>query len=167
MSINETVIEQLNISEEALADFLVSDMKEIFSTMAGIDNVGNKAKLIDPINVFNDCVTSLVGLAGTYSGLVSLHLPDILAKEFTSKMLGTPVMEMNSSVYDAIGELALMIAGSFKRHIESRGHNIGLSTPSTFSGGEYHFTNNADEESLAVLCDVGEQWFMVSLTLKL
>jgi len=167
MSISEAVIKQLNISEDDLVAFLVSDMKKIFSDMAGINNVNNRPTLIDPINAFSDHVTALVGLAGEYSGLVSLHLPDVLAMEFTSKMLGHPVEEVNREVHDAIGELVTMIAGSFKYHLGNEGNKISLSTPSIFIGREYFFTNSAPEESLAILCDVGDQWFMLSLTLKL
>lgn len=166
MSLNQNVTEQLKMSEEQLADCLVSDMGEIFFNMAGIENVAKNTKLIDPINVFNECVTALVGLAGEYSGLVSLHLPDMMAREFTSGMMGSQVTETNRDVYDAIGELALMIAGSFKHRLGNQGSNIHLSTPSTFTGGEYYFTNNAPDDSLAILCDVGDQWFMVSLTLS-
>jgi chemotaxis protein CheX len=167
MSINQTVIEQLKMSEEDLADLMVADMRKIFSSMAGIENVSSNPRLIDPINVFNDCVTALVGLAGSYCGLVTLHLPDILAKDFTSKMLGIPITEVNRDVHDSIGELVTMIAGSFKMHLEKNDSRISLSMPSTFTAGEYHFSGNAPDESLAILCDVGDQWFMVSLTLVL
>lgn len=167
MSINDAVIKQLNMSEEDMVAFLVNDMKKIFSDMAGIDNVNKNPALIDPVNVFSDYVTALVGLAGEYSGLVALHLPDILAIDFTSKMLGHPVEEVNRDVHDAIGELVTMIAGSFKYHLGNSGNKISLSTPSIFIGREYFFTNSAPEESLAILCDVGDQWFMLSLTLKL
>lgn len=166
MSINKPVTEQLNMSEEQLAECLVSNMGEIFLNMAGIENVSKNPKLIDPINVFSECVTALVGLAGKYSGLVSLHLPDNLAREFASGMMGVYVEEINRDVYDAVGELALMIAGSFKDSLGDAGNEIHLSTPSTFTGGEYYFTNNAPDESLAILCDIDDQWFMVSLTLK-
>lgn len=167
MAINEAVIRQLDMSEEALAEFIVDDMKKIFSKMAGLDNVNNNPRLIDPINVFGGYITALVGLTGTYCGVVSLHLPDMLAMDFTSKMLGIPVSEMNRDVHDAVGELVTMIAGSFKHHLESNGRKISLSTPSIFTGREYFFSNSAPDESLAILCDVGDQWFMVSLTLKL
>ncbi len=166
MAINESVIKQLNLSEDQLTDFLVGDMGTIFENMAGIANVSQRPKIIDPINVFTNCVTALVGLGGACSGLVSLHLPDLLAREFTSGMLGTPITSINRDVHDAIGELALMIAGSFKYHLGNHGNDIHLSTPSTFTGGEYFFNNSAPEESLAILCDVGDQWFMVGMTLK-
>jgi chemotaxis protein CheX len=165
MSINQAVIEQLKMSEEELADLMIADMRKIFSSMAGIENFSNNPRLIDPINVFNDCVTALVGLAGAYCGLVTLHLPDILAKDITSKMLDIPITEVNRNVHDTIGELVMMIAGSFKLHLEKNDIRISLSIPSTFTAGEYHFSANAHDESLAILCDVGDQWFMVSLTL--
>lgn len=167
MAINEAVIRQLNMSEEDLAGFIVDDIKKIFSDMAGLNNVNNNPRLIDPINVFSGHITALVGLAGSYSGVVSLHLPDILARDFTAKMLRVTAPESNRDIHDAIGELVTMIAGSFKYHLEKGGSKLSLSTPSIFTGKEYFFSNNAPEESLAILCDVGDQWFMVSLTLKL
>jgi len=167
MAIDESVMKQLNMTEEDLVALLVNDMKKIFCDMAGICNVNNKPRLIDPINVFSNSITALVGLAGDYSGLLALHLPEILARDFTSKMLGSAVTDMNSDVHDAIGELATMTSGSLKYHLGNNGNNISISTPSIFTGSEYYYTNNAPEESLAILCDVGDQWFMVSLTLKL
>ena len=167
MAINQAVIDRLHISEEMLVECLVSNMNNIFNKTAGIENVSKKPIVIDPINVFSDCVTALVGLAGTYSGLFSLHLPDILAKEFASGMLGYRVNEINGDVYDAIGELADLITGSLKATLVSHGNDIHFSTPSIFTGREYQFSNNAPDESLGILCDVGDQWFMVSLTLKI
>ena len=166
MPIKQTVFEQLKMTEEELVEHLSSDMSEIFYKMAGIENVAKNPKIIDPINVFNDSVTALVGLAGALRGLVSLHLPDILAKEFTSKMRDSPVTAINRDVHDAIGELALIIAGAFKYRLANHGENIHLSIPSTFTAGEYYFSSSDLYESLAILCDVGDQWFMVCLTIK-
>jgi chemotaxis protein CheX len=166
MPINQTIIKQLNLTEEALVAFLAVDMRQTFSRMATIENVSLMPTVIDPMTFFNESVTALVGLAGAYSGLVSLHMPDALALDFTSRMLGSPVTEINRDVFDAIGELANIIAGSFKYHLAHHGNDIFLSTPSIFTGKEYYYTSTARDESLVILCDVGDEWCMVGLTLK-
>ncbi len=163
MAINESVIKQLNLSEDQLTDFLVGDMGTIFENMAGIANVSQRPKIIDPINVFTNCVTALVGLGGACSGLVSLHLPDLLAREFTSGMLGTPITSINRDVHDAIGELALMIAGSFKHHFVTNGHEAQLSTPSVISGERYVMTIGSPADSLTLMFRSGDENFLVSV----
>lgn len=165
MAIKQAVMKQLNMSEEELAHFLVEDMRQIFFKMVGLDNSLNSSMIIDPINAYNDSVTAMVGLGGTFSGLVSLHLPNAIALEFTSSMLHSTVTEIDEDVYDAMGELAVMIAGSLKVNLSNRGIDVFLSTPSVFTGREYSFSTKIQDESMAVLCNIREQWFMVNLTL--
>jgi CheY-specific phosphatase CheX len=166
MPISQAVINQLDITEENLASFMVTEMRNIFTDLIGVDNAFQALVLIEPINTFSNNITAVVGLAGTdCSGLLRLHLPESMALDVASKMLGSHLTTINDEALDAIGELANILAGSFEYHLTSHGNLFRLSPPSIFTGNEYFFTNKALDESIAILCDVRDEWFMVSLTL--
>jgi len=165
MPISQAVIDQLGISEEILANFMISEMRSIFTDLVGVDNALRAPVLIEPINTFTKNVTAIVGLVGSCSGLFRLHLPESMALDIASKMLGSHLTTINDDALDAIGELANILAGSFEYHLTSHGNLFRLSPPSIFTGNEYFFTNKALDESIAILCDVRDEWFMVSLTL--
>lgn len=108
----------------------------------------------------------MVGLAGTYNGLVSVHIPWPLAIKFTSLMLGMEVTEVDDDVNDAMGEVANMIAGSFKQHLSKGGSDIQLSTPSVVNGSDYMVTSGSNIENITLKFAANEQWFLVSLTIE-
>jgi chemotaxis protein CheX len=112
---------------------------------------------------FKDCVSTLVDLAGTYSGLVSLHMPSNLAARATSSMLGMELSKLDDDVTDAMGEIANMIAGSFKLRLSKSGLDIHLSTPSVIHGKEYVITMGNNPEQIAVRFAAGDDWFMVAV----
>lgn len=167
MALKEEVIDRLTMSEEELADVLIADISQILSRVVGIENSLNHPMVIDPINTYDETITALVGLAGSISGLVSLHLPKAIALQFTASMLSGPITEVNDDVYDALGELTVMIAGSIKDLLRKQGFTVFLSTPSVFTGMEYAFSSKTSEESMAFLLDIGDQWFMVNFNLQL
>ena len=88
MSLSQGLLKSLNTSEELLSQQLMRDVKEIFGSMVGLEDLLHLPIQIDPVTNFKDCVSALVGLAGTYNGLVSLHMPSSLAIAATSSMLG-------------------------------------------------------------------------------
>ena len=165
MPISQAVVDQLGMSEENLANFMISEMRSIFTKLVGVENAFRAPVLIEPINTFTNNVTAIVGLAGSCSGLLRLHFPESMAIEIASRMLGTHLSDITADALDAVGELANVLAGSFKYHLIRHGNQIRLSPPSTFTGNEYFFTNKALDESIAILCDVRNEWFMASLTL--
>jgi len=78
-------------------------------------------------------------------------------------MLGMEVAELNDDVNDAMGEIANMIAGSFKMHLSKSGLDINLSTPSVVHGKEYMITLGTNPDQIAVRFATDEDWFMVAV----
>lgn len=154
------------ISNELLARQLMRDVKEIFSTMVGLEDLLHLPVQIDPVTNFKDCVSSLVGLAGAYNGLVSLHMPSRLAIKGTSSMLGMEVTELDDNVSDAMGEIANMIAGSFKLLLSKNGLDIKLSTPSIVHGKEYVITLSNNPDQIAIRITTDDDWFMVAVAFE-
>lgn len=163
MSLSQGLLGSLNTTEELLSMKLMRDVQEIFGTMVGLEDLLHLPVQIEPIANFKDCISSLVGLAGIYNGLVSLHMPTRLALAATSSMLGMKVNELDDDVNDAMGEIANMIAGSFKQHLSKSGLDIHLSTPSVVSGKEYVIALGSTPEQIAVRFATDEDWFMVAV----
>lgn len=166
MSLNPSIITQLGTTEEKLTKLLISDVSDVFYTMVGMEDLLHLPLLIDPVSHFDNCVTAMVGMAGAYNGMVSLHAPHALALAFTSQMLGMEVLEINDDVHDALGEITNMIAGSFKQHLTSKGNDVKLSTPSVVNGKEYVISIGPPSETLTLQFDVNNEWFLVSIVLE-
>lgn len=166
MSLSSALLDSLNTTEESLCKQLIYDVREIFSSMVGLDDLLHLPIQIDPVTNFSDCISSLVGLAGTYNSLVSLHMPSSLAFTATSCMLGAEVTEAGDDVNDAMGEIANMIAGSFKHHLSRSGLDIHLSTPSVIYGKEYVIRLGSNPEQIAVRFATDDEWFMVAVAFE-
>ena len=163
MTLSQGSIIARGITEEMLTQKLMRDVKDIFGTMVGLEDLLHLPIQIDPVTNFTDCVSSMVGMAGTYNGLVSLHMPCNLAIRATSSMLGMEVTEIDDDVNDALGEIANMIAGSFKQHLSRGGLDIRLSTPSVVYGKEYVIRLSYNADQIAVRFATDDDWFMVAV----
>ena len=166
MSLSQGLLKSLNTSEELLSQQLMRDVKEIFGSMVGLEDLLHLPIQIDPVTNFKDCISALVGLAGTYNGLVSLHMPSSLAIAATSSMLGMEVTELDDDVNDAMGEIANMIAGSFKQHLSKSGMDVHISTPSVVYGKEYIITLGNNPDQIAVRFATEDDWFMVAVAFE-
>ncbi|MFH1027660.1 MAG: chemotaxis protein CheX [Pseudomonadota bacterium] len=166
MPLKPETLSALNTTEERLTRVLTKDVQEIFSSMVGVEDIMYLPPQLDLTSHFKDCLTAMVGLAGSYSGLVSIHVPWPLAISFTSQMLGMEVTEIDDDVNDAMGEIANMIAGSFKQHLSKGGSDIQLSTPSVVNGSDYTVTSGSNIENITLKLATDEEWFMVSLSLE-
>lgn len=162
--INAGVLKQLNTTEDQLTEHLDRDVREIFSTMIGAEVSASSAT--DTVTKFNDCVTAMVGFAGSYNGMISINTPQKLAMAFTSQMLGMDVTECAEDVHDALGEIANMIAGSFKHHFVTDGHEAQLSTPSVISGEHYVVTVGSIPDTLSLVFESSGEKFLVNVYLE-
>jgi chemotaxis protein CheX len=159
------LLKSLNTNEELLSQQLMYDVKEIFSTMVGLNDLLHHPVQIAPVTSFKNCISSLIGMAGTYNGLVSLHMPRELANRVTSCMLQMKV-ELDNDINDAMGEIVNMIAGSFKQHLSESGLDTRLSTPSVVSGEEYVITLSNNPDQIAVRFATDNDWFIVAVAFE-
>lgn len=166
MPMKQETLDALNMSEEQLTKSLVRDVRDVFINMVGVEDLMHLPIQIDVTTHFKDCITAMVGLAGTYNGLVSVHVPWQLATSFTSLMLGMEVTEINEDVNDAMGEIANMVAGSFKQHLSKGGSDIKLSTPSVVNGSDYVVSAGAGLENITIKFASDDEWFMVSISIE-
>jgi chemotaxis protein CheX len=166
MPMKPETLAAINLTEEQLIKSLIKDVQDVFITMVGVEDLMHLPIQIDVTTHFKECLTAMVGLAGTYNGLVSVHIPWPLAISFTSLMLGMEVTEINDDVNDAMGEIANMVAGSFKQHLSKGGSDIQLSTPSVVNGTDYVVSSGNNLENITLKFATDEEWFMVSLSIE-
>jgi chemotaxis protein CheX len=166
MPMKPETLAAIDMSEEELFNCLIKDVQDVFINMVGVENLMPLPIQIDVTTHFKKCLTAMVGLAGAYNGLVCVHLPWPLAISFTSLMLGTQVTEIDDDVNDAMGEIANMLAGSFKQHLSKGGSDVHLSTPSVVNGSDYVVSSGSNMENITLKFASGDEWFMVSLSIE-
>ncbi len=165
MPILPEVLKALDTTQEALIKNLIDDTRSVYSTMLGLDLMHLPLE-VDPMEHFKDCVSAMVGLAGTYNGLISIHQPISLALKVTEAMLDMEVSEVDQDVFDALGEIANMVAGNVKQHLSKGGLDVRLSTPSVATGSDYIICAK-QSNSMNLLFDLDEEWLLVSIVLEM
>jgi len=135
---------------------------EIFETMIMMEiTPGDPLKEL--VTTFHHTVSGMVGLAGTFKGLLAIHTPNDVAKAITSNFLGLDVEDIDDDVKDAIGELANMLAGNIKQAIDTTGKDVTLSIPSAVHGEEYTLNCLANAEWMIMPFTTPSGEFLVEL----
>jgi chemotaxis protein CheX len=167
MSIDQSMFKPLGFTTHDLVQRLGKDVQEVFRSMAGIEDILPTQMQIEPVTDFEHSVTAMVGLAGTYNGIVCLHTPINLAMFFTASMLGTAVTEYNDDVQDALGEISNMIAGSLKNQLSMSGSDIKMSVPSVVTGDKYFCSPGNKSGTITLSFSLGIDLFLVGVTLNM
>lgn len=165
MSLNSDISRSTSLSEEQVAGYVIDATREVFSTMVMMEVVDD-FPLKEPVSRFKCSITGMVGFAGTYSGVISIHCPVPLALKVTSNMLGIDCDEVNEDLNDAIGEIANMLGGSVKQVLSKGGLDVKLSIPTVISGEDYTVNSLSDNDCVVVPFAVENEKLLVGLTLK-
>jgi chemotaxis protein CheX len=128
-------------------------------------DVKDDLPLKEPVTLFKATVTSMVGLAGTYTGLVSVHCPLTLSTRIASNMLGMEVSGICDDVNDAMGEIANMLGGDIKHMLSKGGMDINLSIPTVIYGEEYTLDFTSDKNCLIIPFTCNDDRFLVAIRL--
>ncbi len=164
MSLNAEIADSNVFTEEQLAKYIIDATQEVFSTMIMMD-AADDYPLREPITRFKCSITGMVGFAGTYSGVISIHCPVSLALKITSSMLGMECDEVNEDLNDAIGEIANMLGGSVKQVLSKGGLDVKLSIPTVISGEDYTVNSLSDIDCVVIPFRADDERFLVGLTL--
>ena len=89
-------------------------------------------------------ITAMVGLAGQLCGLLTLRCSTQSAALMASKMLGVEINQADGQMWDALGEIANMIAGNFKNKLTGMGDKCMLSVPTVITGSDYSCRSMSD-----------------------
>ncbi|MBW4054175.1 MAG: chemotaxis protein CheX [Proteobacteria bacterium] len=165
MTLNPGVSRSTSFTEEQVAGYVINATREVFSTMVMME-VLDSFPLKEPVSRFKCSITGMVGFAGTYSGVISIHCPVALALKITSNMLGIDCDEVNEDLNDAIGEIANMLGGSVKQVLSKGGLDVKLSIPTVISGEDYTVNSLSDNDCVVVPFTVVDHTLLVGITLK-
>lgn len=148
-----------------VADKIVESTNEIFTgmVMMEIEAIDPPA---EPIGQFKNSITGLIGLAGSFKGVLAVHFTNDIAMAVTGSFLGLEVEEVNEDVHDAVGEIANMLGGDLKAILSDNGKDIQLSLPSTIGGEEYVFNSRDVGEQLLLAFKVPAGVFYVEAELE-
>jgi chemotaxis protein CheX len=165
MSLNQEIAHATHLQEADLASYVINATKEVFDTMVMMA-LEDSYPLKEPVTSFHCSVTGMVGLAGTYTGILSIHCPKELALKITSNMLGMEVDEVGEDVEDALGEIANMLGGHVKQVLSKGGLDLHLSIPTVISGEDYTVSSMVDNDCVVIPFQCEGTRFLVGLTLR-
>jgi chemotaxis protein CheX len=165
MTPNSDGVTYANLHEEELANYVISAAKEVFTTMVMME-LEDHYPLREPVTKLNCSITGMVGLAGLYSGILSIHCPQQLALNITSNMLGMDVDEVGEDVSDALGEIANMLGGHVKQVLSKGGLDLNLSIPTVISGESYTINCMSDKDCVIIPFSTAGESFLIGLTLR-
>lgn len=165
MSLDVDISASINLTEDQLSKYIIDTTRDVFSTMVMMEP-SEDLPLREPIHRFKCSITGMVGFAGTYSGVISIHCPVALAMKITSSMLGMECEEVNDDLNDAIGEIANMLGGGVKLVLSKGGLDVKLSIPTVISGEDYTVNSLSDNNCVVIPFNLDGDKFLVGLTLK-
>jgi chemotaxis protein CheX len=138
-------IAQPNGIPENWQPFLELAAREVFEIMLGC-----KLEPQDAGSPATAEITAMVGLAGQLCGLLTLRCSSQSATLMASKMLGVSVSQVDEQMWDAMGEIANMVAGNFKNKLTGMADRCMLSVPTVITGSDYSCRSMADTGPLEV-----------------
>jgi len=143
------------------AQLLEDATREVFEIM-----LGTSLNACDPVaSPRGGEFTALVGLAGNLCGVLSIRCSNQSACTMASKMLGVPAEEVGDDSFDALGEIANMIAGNFKGKLAGVGNHCMLSVPTIIVGTSYRTHSISGGITLEAFFDFDRKPFWVTLEL--
>jgi chemotaxis protein CheX len=135
--------------------------REVFDIMLGT----NLRILGSPADAKDGEFTALVGLAGSLCGVLSIRCTNQAARIMAGKMLDMPPEEVDSDSWDALGEIANMIAGNFKGKLSGVGNHCMLSVPTIIVGTDYESRSVTGGNLIEVIFDFEQKPLWVTLEL--
>jgi chemotaxis protein CheX len=109
-------------------------------------------------------VVATVAFTGKTSGLVAVYTTFEAANEITAAMLGIEPADVDGELPDAIGELANMIAGSFRTRMAAvRGEAWAISVPTVVVGRDFYTKYVSDVQRVVCPFQMGPHEVLVEL----
>jgi chemotaxis protein CheX len=111
-------------------------------------------------------VVSTIGFAGTSNGLVSFCCSRNAATAITEALLGFEPGNTDGELADAMGEMANMIAGSFRNRMATSDGAWALTTPFSTIGEDFATAYPPGARRIICPFRMGEHFFHVELVLQ-
>ena len=121
---------------ETTVKHLVAATREVFETMVQVSLHTGTPIDGDALRPRSN-VVGTVSFAGSERGLVAFYSTMDCARAIAGALIGGPV-DVEDEIADAIGEVANMIAGTFRNQMASDGAAWAISIPSVTLGSDFY-----------------------------
>jgi len=121
------------VQTEHYAQHLDEAVDEVFSLMMGMPCVAVGESPIEE----HETISAVIGLAGVMSGACVLQSGEKVALRIAECLTGMPILELDATVKDAVGEVCNMVAGAWKGKLPALASGCMLSTPTVVTGTNY------------------------------
>jgi chemotaxis protein CheX len=146
------------VAIEKWLPLLAQSSHEVFQVMLGSQLEPGQREEIGGVEF-----TAMVGLAGCVCGVLSLRCGHKSATLIASQMLHLPPERAAEHAWDALGEVANMVAGNFKNKIDGMSDQCLLSVPTVITGADYAFHSLADSGPMTLWFRFHEKPLQVTL----
>ena len=134
-------------------------MGEVFGTMLGVSCA--RTESVAPME--GQTIAALIGLAGAMSGTLVLQSESKAGMRVSELMTGVGTTEVDSTVRDAMGEMANMVAGAWKGYDAMLASKCLLSTPTVVVGSRYELFSRRATIRVDRIYGVEGSFFSVSV----
>jgi chemotaxis protein CheX len=150
---------------DTLLKTLISATEEVFETMVFVPIAVEPGPAVSPPGPHAHVVAT-IAFAGHRNGFVSFRASIDSANEIAGAMLGMPTDRVNGEMPDAIGEIANMIAGSFRTKMAAVEPAWTITCPSVTVGSDFstRYPTGASHEKVSFR--MGERSIAVELILS-
>ena len=145
---------------------IINSTEEIFNTMIFMD-ISSGDELTEGKEVLDCHVSSMIGLSGDFTSMLSIHCPGPVGMAITGEMLGMEVEEIDADVKDTLGEIANMIAGGLKESFSAEDVSLELSIPTTVTGKAYTVSSPTKSDRVIIPFDLEQGRFFVEIKYSL
>jgi chemotaxis protein CheX len=151
----------MNPIPKEMLSVLVESTQEVFETMV-FQPLGPQTPVEGDAVRPRSNVVSSVAFAGEQSGIVAFYSTTATANRIAGAMLGIAPEDINGEMPDAIGEIANMIAGTFRTRMAATGPRWAISIPTVTIGSDFYTKYVTDVKR--ILCpftmESGEEVFV-------
>jgi chemotaxis protein CheX len=142
----------------------IRSTREVFDTMVHVPIQLGPPFLKDPETRTHKLfkVSASIGLTGAASGLVVLSFSENVALALASAMAGEPVKFLGPDAFDALAEIANMIAGAAKKDLP--GGLVSISVPTLLPTEDVVYPS--DRPVISIPFDTPTGRFLIEVTLR-
>lgn len=151
------------VNVEHINPFLMASAN-ILKEMCFVDPKMGKPYIKDPV-FMDKTMVILIGFTGAMKGQVMISLEHDIACDIASKMIMTPINELDEFARSAISELGNMIMGNTATIFSTKGIDIDI-TPPTVGCGTMSFTNSFAKNICVPLVYEGHKKIEINIAIK-
>lgn len=141
---------------------IINSTEEIFNTMVFMP-ISSGEPLTEGQETLDCHISSMIGLSGDFTSILSIHCPGKVGMGITAGMLGMEVEAIDADVKDTLGEISNMLAGGLKEAFAEEDINLELSIPTTVTGKSYTVSSPTNSNRVIIPFDLEPGRFFVEI----